>query len=605
MDPMDMSEEIQQHDLGGKRILLPCDLDSARQACLLVKQYLQDCGLNGNELLEWELILDEGINNAVKYVSNATETMPIEVDVIVAEKEVTVRIHDRTAGTEWPEEAQLPGDDSEGGRGIYLIQKLTDYSDYRKGRYGNSLTMRRSSQSLETHSLASRSCEQEDDVFALRTTVESLEGTLDAMTEELSSCYESLSAIFHFSSELGQTQKTKDFAKRLLDHVLTIVEAEWFVFRQYFSDRDCLVLLSASDEALQLEDLRVCSETDDLGIELKAVRSRQDEWLSAGEDASPTEPLHAVAEDCHVIVHPIYLNEELLGVLSVGRPRAGGAFKAAHISFINTFAEFLGIQIVNVGYEHERISKGIITHELEIAQSIQRSLLPDELPELGGFELAASCESAREVGGDFYDVISLDEGCFVLVIADVMGKGIPAALFAAILRSLFRALPEHAREPAKLMTAVNRILYDDLSGVDMFITAQIVFVDSRNQLARVSNAGHCPALFVSSEGDSVESVCPEGMPVGVLEDTEYREGSVSLGKSPRILIYTDGITEAANNSNQQFGDERLHGWFGLNGRSTAGAESLKFDLLQTVKEFMGEAAPRDDMTFIVAAQQDV
>ena len=602
---MDMSQEIQQHILYGKRILIPCDLNSARQGCLLVKEYLQECGLKDNELLEWELILAEGINNAVNYVSSSNETLPIEVDVIVAEMEVTVRIHDRTEGIEWPEEAQLPGEDSEGGRGIYLIQALTEYSDYRKGRDGNSLTMRRSAQSLEMASVTELSNGQESDVQSLKATVESLEGTLDAMTEELSSCYESLSAIFHFSSELGRTQKTKDFSKRLLDHVLTIAEAEWFVFRQYFADSDRLVILSSSDDGLQLEDLKVGTDAEEVGIELKAVRSRQDEWLSAEEDVSHAEPLYTVVEGCHVIAHPIYLNEELLGVLSVGRPRNAGAFKAAQISFINTFAEFLGIQIVNVGYEHERISKGIITHELEIAQSIQRSLLPDELPDLGGFEMAASCESAREVGGDFYDVISLNEGCFVLVIADVMGKGIPAALFAAILRSLIRALPEYAREPAKLMTTVNHILYDDLSGVDMFITAQIVFVDSRNQLARVSNAGHCPALFASAEGNEVEAVCPDGMPLGVLEDTEYEEGALALGNSSKILIYTDGITEAANDPNEQFGDDRLQNWLYSKGGSPLGAEPLKIDLLQTVKNFMGEAAPRDDMTFIVAAQQDV
>lgn len=599
-----MSRELQKQNLGGKRILIPCDLDSAREGCLAVKQYLQDCGLNENELMEWELILAEGINNAVSYVPESKEKIPVEVDVIVAEKEVTVRIHDCTEGIQWPEDAQLPSEDSEGGRGIYLIQTLTEYSDYRKGRHGNSLTMRRSAQSLEMPLGGGSPSEEDSEIGHLKSSVESLESTLDAMTEELSSCYESLSAIFHFSSELGQTQKTKDFAKRLLDHVLTIAEAEWFVFRKYYPEKGCLSLLSASDDALQFRDLEIAVETGKEGIELTAVRSRQDEWLSAEEDLSSLEPLHAVAKDCHVIVHPIYLNEELLGVLSVGRPGAIGAFKAAQISFINTFAEFLGIQIVNVGYEHERISKGIITRELEIAQNIQRSLLPNELPNLGGFELAASCESAREVGGDFYDVISLDEGCFVLVIADVMGKGIPAALFAAILRSLIRALPERAREPAGLMTSVNRILHDDLSGVDMFITAQIVYVDPGNRLAKVSNAGHCPALFASSDRDQVEAVFPEGMPIGVLEDTTYQEGSVALGPSSKILIYTDGITEAANESNEQFGDERLQDWLASKGGSQLGAESLKSDMLDEVQRFMGDAAPRDDMTFIVAAQKD-
>ncbi len=305
-----------------------------------------------------------------------------------------------------------------------------------------------------------------------------------------------------------------------------------------------------------------------------------------------------------MIAHPIYLNDELLGVLSVGRQESAGPFKAAQISFINTFAEFLGIQIVNVGYEKERITKGIFTRELEIAQNIQRSLLPEALPDLGGFQLAASCESAREVGGDFYDVISLEDGCFVIVIADVMGKGIPAALFAAILRSLIRALPERSREPATLMTTVNQILYDDLSGVDMFITAQVVFVDPKNQVAKVANAGHCPVLFTYRDHDQVESVCPDGMPLGVLDDTVFTEATVELRGTARILVYTDGVTEAANESGDQFGDQRLQEWFLPVGAKDSGAEYIKMHLLDSVRSFIGEEAPRDDMTFIIAAQKD-
>ena len=109
---------------------------------------------------------------------------------------------------------------------------------------------------------------------ALRALTEGLEGTLDAMTEELSSCYESLSAIFRFSAELGQSQKTEDFAKRLLNHVLEIAEADWFVFRQYFRDRRRLVLLSASDASLRLPDLDVGDQGEGDGIELRSVNSR-------------------------------------------------------------------------------------------------------------------------------------------------------------------------------------------------------------------------------------------------------------------------------------------------------------------------------------------
>ncbi len=597
-----MGEGTSQVSLSGIKIVVPCDLTSAREACVQIREFLSDRGLEDGELGEWELILAEAINNAVVYLPEDRKSTPVEVEVIVGSDEVTVKVHDHTEGMEWPESASLPSEESEGGRGIYLIQTMTDHADYRKGLHGNTLVMCRSTKNLRTPESSVTGDEGAES--ANDEVVAGLELTLDAMTEELSSCYESLSAIFHFSSELGQTQETKDFSKRLLDHVLEIVEAEWFVFRQYFSDRDLLILLSASDPHLMLPDLKVKEAEGTAGVELRAIQSRQDEWLSASEPVSAEEPLWTVAEGCHVIAHPIYLNDELLGVLSVGRPESASAFKAAQISFINTFAEFLGIQIVNVGYEKERINKGILTRELEIAQNIQRSLLPESLPDLGGFQLAASCESAREVGGDFYDVISLKDGCFVIVIADVMGKGIPAALFAAILRSLIRALPERSREPATLMATVNQILYGDLSGVDMFITAQVVFVDPKGGIAKVANAGHCPALFLHGDHKEVESVCPEGMPLGVLDDTVFTEATVELKGAGRILVYTDGVTEAADSSGEQFGDERLGEWFLTAESQGSGAEFFKNHLLERVRAFIGEEAPRDDMTFIVAAQKD-
>ncbi len=363
-------EQTRQH---GLHLVCPCDLKSARECCLSIRAFLESVALDPTELGEWELILAESINNAVVYAPEARQHLPIEVEVSVSEADgmVSVWVHDHTDGVEWPEQADLPDPTSEGGRGIYLIQSLTDLADYRRGTNGNSLVMRRRAKKV---SLPTNGGDSEK-ATELQATVDGLEATLDGMTEELSSCYESLSAIFHFSTQLGENQTTEDFSKQLLNHVLQITEADWFVFRQHFSDSGRLMLLSASDSALDLEALAVEEGGGDTsGIELQAVRSRQDEWLAADKALAESEPLKRVAEGCHVMVHPIFLNDALLGVLSVGRNGQMEPFKAAQISFINTFAEFLAIQIVNVGYERERISKGIFKRELEIAQNIQRSL---------------------------------------------------------------------------------------------------------------------------------------------------------------------------------------------------------------------------------------
>src|SRR6185503_15833404 len=126
----------------------------------------------------------------------------------------------------------------------------------------------------------------------------------------------------------------------------------------------------------------------------------------------------------------------------------------------------------------------------EIARNIQQSLLPKAFPALSGYELAGFCRSARQVGGDFYDVLPLGEDLVLLVVADVMGKGVPAALFAATLRTLVRTTAEWTQRPSELLARINRLMFDELSSVDMFITAQLVLVDTRQKQLTVAAAGH-------------------------------------------------------------------------------------------------------------------
>ena len=137
----------------------------------------------------------------------------------------------------------------------------------------------------------------------------------------------------------------------------------------------------------------------------------------------------------------------------------------------------------------------LLAHELEIARGIQQSLLPRTFPKLRGFEISGFCLSARQVGGDFYDVIAPEPGKALLVVADVMGKGIPAALFGATLHTLIRAAVESTFQPAALLKRVNRLIFDDLSRVDMFITASVALVDTFEETISVANAGHCPLLL--------------------------------------------------------------------------------------------------------------
>ncbi len=301
-------------------------------------------------------------------------------------------------------------------------------------------------------------------------------------------------------------------------------------------------------------------------------------------------------------MHPFYFGDTLIGTLTLGKTVSRTPFTAAQTNVVHTFADFLAIQIVNARFQEEQVNSLLVARDLQIAKNIQRSLLLKTLPQLPGFGLAGYCESARQVGGDFYDVIKLSDNSLLLIIADVMGKGIPAAMFAAILRSLLRALPELTSQPSALLSRVNRLLFDELSDVDMFITAQLVYVDVRERRLITASAGHCPLLLAVANDSQVKTLSPEGMPLGILPDTTFTDESAVLANRCRVLLYTDGLTEARNGQGDLFGQERLIEWLRQSALSQHTAEELKESLVAELTKFQANTSLKDDQTFLIMAE---
>jgi serine phosphatase RsbU (regulator of sigma subunit) len=269
---------------------------------------------------------------------------------------------------------------------------------------------------------------------------------------------------------------------------------------------------------------------------------------------------------------------------------------------VHTLADFLAIQIVNARFQEEQVNSLLVARDLQIAKNIQRSLLVKSLPQLPGFGLAGYCESARQVGGDFYDVVRLSDHSLLLIIADVMGKGIPAAMFAAILRSLLRALPELTNQPSELLSRVNRLLFDELSEVDMFITAQLVYVDAKERRLVTASAGHCPLLLAVANENVVKTLSPEGMPLGILPNTTFTDETASLPANCRVLLYTDGLTEAQNQRGELFGQDRLMEWLRKTTTLRRSAEELKEELAAELLRFQLNTSLKDDQTFLIMAE---
>jgi sigma-B regulation protein RsbU (phosphoserine phosphatase) len=265
---------------------------------------------------------------------------------------------------------------------------------------------------------------------------------------------------------------------------------------------------------------------------------------------------------------------------------------------VQTFGDFLAIHVVNSRFHEARVQNLLVAQELEIAKKIQSSLLPATLPHWPGVHLAGRCESAREVGGDFFDIVSLGSRGFLVIVSDVMGKGLPAAMFAMVLRSLLRALSGMGEMPSRMLGRANELLYEELSRVDMFITAQVVHVDVERGAVTLANAGHCP-LLACNPGGEVCALSPEGMPLGVLEGAEFEEEKWVLEPGGRVLVYTDGLTETPRSGGEFFGQERLEDWLRSAVREGADAEVMCRGLVETLRSYQDSTVLLDDQTFVV------
>ncbi|MFT3990421.1 MAG: SpoIIE family protein phosphatase [Luteolibacter sp.] len=300
-----------------------------------------------------------------------------------------------------------------------------------------------------------------------------------------------------------------------------------------------------------------------------------------------------------VLVSPLRHAGKDLGVLAVARRHEDGPFTRNDFAVFRSVAEQSSFAIGNARIHREAHEKRAIENELRNAREVQRILLPQEDPVVPGFRISGTNLPARIISGDYYDYISLERGCFGIVIADVSGKGVPAGLLMAMCRSALRSVAPFEASPSKALASVNRQLFPDIRE-DMFISMAYGILNEQTGTMTLSRAGHDPALCYRRKTGKVELLRSPGLALGIDSGAVFErvtsDHEVVLESGDCVLFYTDGIKEAVGPGEEEYGMERMAEAFRL--AAPLGAEAVLSRMQSELKNFTGEGPQMDDITLV-------
>jgi len=305
---------------------------------------------------------------------------------------------------------------------------------------------------------------------------------------------------------------------------------------------------------------------------------------------------HRQGQTRSLLTIPLSVKGDVLGVMMLEEAITLGGSREKRLEIIAGIADQVAMAVQNERLQQERVKTERLEHEIQLAREIQQSLIPGELPQPSGWELAATWRAARQVTGDFYDLIDLPGGGLGLVVADVAGKGMPAALVMALTRTLVRATALQETRPAAVLARVNDLLVPDMRR-GMFVTALYAVLSRDTGELAYANAGHNLPLLLRSRTRDLEQLCKGGMALGVLEGVRLEERTIWLEPGDCLVIYTDGISEAFSPEGTMYGPERLRDVILAADGSSAQAMLEAID--NSVLGFVGDASPSDDLTLIV------
>jgi phosphoserine phosphatase RsbU/P len=285
---------------------------------------------------------------------------------------------------------------------------------------------------------------------------------------------------------------------------------------------------------------------------------------------------------------PLLVNDRLVGVFSTSHPELD-AFSRHRLRILEALCDHVAVAIDNARrLQSERAERAAFDRDAQEARAIQQALLPKSSPYIPGFTISGHSVPARAVGGDWYDFIPFPDGRWGIVLADVSGKGTAAALLMSATRGVLRSLAEACSSPGEVLTKVNQLLVNDFPA-GKFVTMVYAVLDPSTRTVKFANAGHLRPLFIDGEGEHFLDT-ERGLPLG-LGSGDYSETQVSLSEGSKLIFYSDGITEAVNAADEEYGLCRL-------AERAAMSEASALSIIDDVRAFANGFGVRDDASVV-------
>jgi len=409
---------------------------------------------------------------------------------------------------------------------------------------------------------------------------------LREVNKKLDRSIQELNTLFDIGKEFNSTLESEKIIKLLSYALMGQMMVNRFAL---FTEEDGIMKLKMVKGNKEL----TFSESNKEHVEfLKQLKAIENSYF-VDEDSDLLRDIYFNKFNYHAII-PMKIQDKTKGVICLGERVDKKNYTRENLEFLFTLGNQAMIALENARLFEETLEKQRLEEEIAVAQQIQEQLLPSTIPEFPGYDIFAINIPSRQVGGDYFDLVKLDNDRIAIAIADVSGKGIPAALLMAYLQASLRVLIKTNLSCSDMTTRINDIIFENTSS-DKFITYFFGIIDRDKNKLKYCNAGHNPP-YILREDNSIKLLDKGGLILGMMNNISYQEGEVQLKSGDLLFLYTDGISEAMNENDEEFEEKRIVEL--LKSNKSQNSKDLVFTMINAVKEHCGNVPQGDDITII-------